>query len=416
MVQTLNLVDPQAFADGPPHDFFDLVRREDPLYRIDDPRYGTLWNLTRLSDIRKVSANNTLFSSAGGVMYPLAPPQGAPFQNNMIYHNGARHNRLRNLVQGALTPRVVAQFDGWIRDVCVQIVARVKELKSFDVIPVIAAELPAQVISSLLGIPEEDRDKLLKWAVDVFGRMDPEVGFAGYLAARQEAGAYAIGLRDLKLRRPAADLATEMLSAAPKGEPITDGEYQETIFLIMLAGFETTHTLIAQSLLLMAQNPDVQRQVDDAPIDSLRNVLDELLRYVSPVMHMARTATDDVEMHGKTIRKGDHVLTWFTAANRDPEAHVDPHRFDANRASAKAHMAFGGGGIHYCVGASLAKLEVEILLQEFRKAGIRLELDGTPQRAVDVAINALRKLPMRLAGTSASLPDGRPSIAGRGEG
>jgi cholest-4-en-3-one 26-monooxygenase len=397
MVEALNLVDPRSFADGPPHAFFDIIRREDPLHRIDDPKYGTIWNLTRHQDIRRVSANNALFSSGEGVMYPLYKPEGERAQNNMLLHNGAQHSRLRGLVQGALTPRIVAQFDHWIREICVRIIADIKRAGQLDAVPAIAAELPAQVISSILGIPDEDRGKLLKWAVELFGRIDPEIGFERALAARNRVEEYALHLRDMKRSNPQVDLATELLSAAPKGEPITEGEYRETVLLIMVAGFETTHTLIAQTLWLMARDEDARRQIESPADGNLSPVLEELLRYVSPVMHMARTATEEVEMHGKTIRVGDRVLMWYTAANRDPEVFADPHRFNAAREAAKPHMGFGGGGIHFCVGAPLAKLEVDILLQELAKAGIRLELDGTPQRSVDVAINALRKLPMRLS-------------------
>jgi len=396
MMQALNLVDPQSFVDGPPHAFFDLIRKEDPAYRIDDPNCGTLWNLTRYADIRKISANNELFSSECGVLYPLVREEGEQFDNQMLFHSGARHARLRGMVQGALTPRVVAQFDHWIREICVRIVGDIQERGRFDAIPLIAAELPAQVISSVLGIPDEDRGNLLKWAVAIFGRVDPEIGFEGFFQARGQVLAYALELRELKRANPAADLATELISAAPDGEPINDAEYAHLLFLLMLAGFETTHTLIAQSLLLMAQDPDARQQIESTPISDHRRVLDELLRFTSPVMHMARMATQDTELHGKKIMAGDKLMMWYTAANRDPEIHPDPHCFDVNRKSAIGHMAFGGGGIHYCLGASLAKLEVDILLQEFRKANIRLELDGAPQRSVDVSINALRRLPMKL--------------------
>jgi cholest-4-en-3-one 26-monooxygenase len=395
-VQPLNLVDPKVFANGPPHAFFDLIRREDPAYRIDDPHFGTLWSLTRQADIRKVSANNALYSSRNGIMYPMVNETGPRYENQLLFHSGARHSRLRGLVAGALTPRVVARFDPWIREICVRIVREIKEKGRFDAIPAIAAELPAQVISSVLGIPEEDRGRILNWAVNVFGRLDPEIGVEGFMAAREAAENYALSLRELKIREPGVDMATELLAAAPQDQPITEGEYQQMVFTIMLAGFETTHTLIAQSLLLMAQDEDARRQVDSASTQDLRAVLDELLRFTSPVMHMSRVATEDFELHGKKIRAGDYLLMWYTAANRDPEVYADPHRFDLSR-NAKSHMAFGGGGIHFCVGAALARLEVDILLQEFRKSNIRLELDGTPKRSVDVAINAMRKLPMRLA-------------------
>lgn len=397
MNAALNLVDPRTFVDGPPHAFFDQIRTDDPAYLIEDPVYGRLWSLTRYADIRKISADNVTYTSSAGVMYPLIRETGPRFENQMLFHAGPRHTRLRGMVQSALTPRVVSQFDKWIREICVRIVADIKAAGRFDAIPMIAAELPAQVIASLLGIPDEHRGNLLKWAVDVFGRMDPDIGPAGYLKAREAAEAYALELRDMKRRSPQADLATELLVAGPEGEPITDGEYQELVFTIMLAGFETTHTLIAQTLLLMATDDSARQQIQSAPSDQLKPVLEELLRFVSPVMHMVRTATIDFELHGKTIRKGDGLLLWYTAANRDPEIHADPHRFDVTRKTAQVHMGFGGGGIHFCVGAHLARLEVDILLQEFRKAGITLELDGKVQRSIDVAINAIRKLPMRVA-------------------
>src|SRR6185312_8594468 len=121
---------------------------------------------------RKISANNELFSSECGVLYPLVREEGEQFDNQMLFHSGARHARLRGMVQGALTPRVVAQFDHWIREICVRIVGDIQERGRFDAIPLIAAELPAQVISSVLGIPDEDRGNLLKWAVAIFGRVD----------------------------------------------------------------------------------------------------------------------------------------------------------------------------------------------------------------------------------------------------
>ncbi|MCS3835697.1 cholest-4-en-3-one 26-monooxygenase [Pseudomonas sp. JAI111] len=389
----LDLVDPATFAEGPPHTYFDYLRAQDPCHLQDDPRGGKLWSLTRHADIRALSMDKERFTSAFGFLYPNVPA-GTRGEDNLMFTDGPRHARLRSFLAGSFSPRVVAQFDHWIREICVAIVSKVKTVGSFDAIAEIAAELPAQVIASILGVPNEDRHNIVTWATALFGRMDPEIGIQGYMAARTQVEAYALELRELKRKQPGADMATELMLATAADGPITDGEYQQSVYSLMIAGFETTHTLIAQSLLLMASDPDVQRQVDEAPRESLREVIDEFLRVVSPVNHMGRTALQDVEIHGKQIKKGDFVMMWYAAGNRDPEVYQDPHRYNYRR-DRKGHIAFGGGGAHFCIGAHLARLEVEILLDEFRKAGLKLELDGAPQRAIDVAINAIRRLPMK---------------------
>ncbi len=396
-VADLDLVSTATFADGPPHAYFDYLRGEDPVHLQDNPLGGRLWSLTRHADVRAMSRDTERFTSERGFMFPNHVEPGSRTYDNLMFHTGGRHQRLRGFVADAFSPRVVVRFDHWIREICVRIVREVREAGRFDAIPMIAAELPAQVVASILGVPEEDRSRILAWATGVFGRLDPEIGPSGYFAARAESEGYALELREMKRGRPQADMATELMAAVGEGGPITDGEYQQSVFSLMLAGFETTHTLIAQSLLLMATDDDARRQIEEAPPEAARDVLEELLRMVTPVNAMGRTATQDLEIHGRRIAEGDFVLMWYTAANRDPAVYENPHRFDYRRPK-KGNVAFGGGGPHFCVGAHLARLEVLILLEELRKAGLRLELDGVPTRAVDVSINALRKLPMRVAG------------------
>jgi cholest-4-en-3-one 26-monooxygenase len=394
----LSLVDPATFAEGTPHDYFDHLRREDPCKYDADPRGDRgLWGLTRYADIRAVSMDKVRFTSSNGFLYPSRAQGGSRTHDNIMYNDGPRHERLRGFVAGAFTPRVVAQFDHWIREICVDIVRDVNAAGSFDAIPMIAAELPAQVVASILGVPDEQRHNILKWATGLFGRLDPEIGFEGAYAAQTASEDYAFELREIKRSHPGEDMATALIGVEGPGGPITDGEYQQAIFALMLAGFETTHTLIAQSLLLMATNNDVMEQVYAARPEASRDLIEEFLRVVSPVRNMGRTALEDLEIHGKKIAKGDFVMMWYAAGNRDPSVFDEPHRYDYRRQK-KGHMGFGGGGPHFCVGAHLARLEVEILIDEFKKAGLRLELDGAPQRAIDVGINALRKLPMRVKG------------------
>jgi len=405
VVADLDLLDPANYTEGPPHDYFDHLRRNDPCHEMTSPYGARFWALTRAADIRAVSLDQQQFTSTEGFLYPaaLASAVVAAGQDNkrfndmrrtnMMWHDGAGHERLRGFLASAFSPRVVARFEHWIREICVRIVQEVLEAKRFDAIPMIAAELPAQVVASVLGVPEPDRHRIVSWANAMFGRMDPEIGFEGAMKAHVDLDEYLYKLHDIKQREPAADMATELLAANHNGDPILLDEYIESCLLILIAGFETTHTLIAQSLLTMATNEDARAQVETGP---LKVVIDELLRFTSPVMHMGRTAKQDVELHGKTIRKGDFVMLWYTAANRDPELYEDPHTFNIARPR-RGHAGFGAGGPHFCIGSHLAKLEVEILFEEFRKAGLRLELDGEWRHAVTVSINAISRLPMRVA-------------------
>lgn len=390
-----DLLNAKTFQDGPPHAIFDHLRQTDPVYGQPDPiNGGTVWSLTRFADLRAVSGDVGTFSIAKGHQYPTPRVYAANMGENIMFNDPPRHTRLRSFGTKAFSPSVVSRFDGWIREICVSIVENIARQDAIDMVPMIAAELPGQVIASIMGVPDADRRHLIGWASDIFGRLDPEIGLDAAMEAVSTVRAYAVDLIAQKRRNPAIDMTSELLGASHDGVPIMEGELVEMVMSLILAGFETTHTLIAQSLTLIAQDPDVRAQVDAAPADKFTPVVEEMLRYCSPVMHMARTATRDVELHGKSIAAGDTVIMWYTAANRDPEVFPEPHQFDAQRGK-RNHLAFGAGGPHFCLGNHLARLEVEILFQEMRKHNLRLELDGEPRRAARIFINALRSVPMR---------------------
>jgi cholest-4-en-3-one 26-monooxygenase len=391
-----NLLDPATFSNGPPHGLFDKLRNESPVYPQANP-FGnnTIWSLTRFADIRTVGTDGAHFSIQQGHQFPTPPKHAAMMRDNIMFNDPPRHTRLRSFAAKAFSPPVVARFDEWIRSLVIEILDTVSRRERIDMVPMIAAELPGQVICSIMGVPDADRHNLIGWATDIFGRLDPEIGMEKSTAATMTVKDYASTLRALKERDPGVDMTTELLSASYDGKPITDSEFIEMVMALTLAGFETTHTLIAQGLTLIAQDDDVRRQVEEATAEEMGAVTEEMLRYVSPVMHMARTATHDVELHGKTIAAGDQVLMWYTAANRDPAMFDNPHQFIGKRGR-RNHAAFGGGGPHFCLGNHLARLEGEILFDEMRKRGIRLTLDGEPQRATGIFINALRSVPMRV--------------------
>ena len=389
-----SLIDHRTFAEGPPHALFDELRREDPVHGEPNPLGGTVWSLTRYDDIREISVNPKGFSSAEGMHYPNLREHAKYKRDNIMYCDPPQHTRLRGFAAKAFSPAVVARFEGWIRELCVKIVDDVIAQDKIDAIPSIASELPGQVIATVMGVPPSDRWLIVKWANDIFGRMDPAIGVERSIAAVKECEAYALELRERKSKEPDTDMATELTNASRAGEGITDREYCEMVSSLIVAGYETTHTLIAQSLVLMSDDDRVRAQIETADRAALSAGVEEFLRYTCPVMHMGRTATEDVELRGKQIKAGDFVLMWYAAGNRDPEAFSDPHMFKLGR-ERRDHLAFGRG-THFCLGNHLARLEVEILLDEMNKRGLRLECEGRPTGSPGVFINALRKVPMRV--------------------
>ncbi|HEX2493947.1 MAG TPA: cytochrome P450, partial [Steroidobacter sp.] len=384
-----------TFADGPPHVIFDELRNERPVYGQPNPFGGTAWSLTRYADVRMVATDSERFTSTQGMHYPNLRDHAKHKVDNIMFNDPPRHTRLRTFAAKAFSAPVVRRFDGWIREMCTEIIDNVFEEQRLDIIPVIASALPGQVIAKVMGVPDHERHLIVKWANTIFGRLDPSIGIEKSIAAVKECEAYAFELRERKLKEPGTDMATELAHASRGGADITDREYSEMVSSLIIAGYETTHTLIAQSLVLIAKDPEVRRQVETAADGQMAPVVEELLRYVCPVMHMGRTAKQDLVLNGQEIAAGDFALMWFTAANRDPVVFEDPHRFFVARPR-HPHASFGAGGPHICLGAHLARLEGQILLEEMNRRNLRLELDGEIERSVGNFINALRKAPMRV--------------------
>ncbi|ONH22898.1 hypothetical protein BL253_34430 [Pseudofrankia asymbiotica] len=396
---TVDLSDPVTFEGGVPHGFFDQLRRSSPVYwnpTTSGAPAGGFWALTRHADVSAVSRDTATFTSTEGMHYPTNPAEIPGMRDNVMFNDPPRHTRIRALASRGFSPRVVARFEDWVRERVRLILDSLPADEAFDAVPLIAAELPAQVIASVMGAPEEDRHRIVRWASDIFAREQPG-GFERAQAALGQVFAYADELREVKRRNPAADMITELADTEHDGVPITDNEYRQFVMSLLIAGFETTHTLIGQSLRLMIEDPEIDEQVRTAvaTVGSQRPV-EEFLRYVTPAMQMARVARVDTVVGGTTIKAGEMAVMWYVAANRDPEVFPDPHRFDVSRRLA-AHTSFGAGGAHFCIGNHLARLEGRVLLDEIVQRDLRFRPAGTPKRGHTVFINALVELPVALA-------------------
>jgi cytochrome P450 len=393
---TVNLADPATFHDAVPHEEFARLRREEPVHWTPTP-FGTasggFWSLTRFGDIASASRDPATFSNRLGPNFPYVPAEAERMGDNIMFNDPPEHGKLRRLVSFAFTPRMVSRFSGWIEERVNLIVDDLHTREACDYVPLVAVELPAQVICSVMGVPDDKRGQVVDWANKIFGRQDPEVGIEIAVRAIHDVMGYALELRDSSARDTEGNMISELAAVERDGVKITDAQYQQMVMSLLIAGFETTHTLIGQSMRMILEEPRLEAQTRAAvAAGETRAAVDEFLRLVTPAMNMGRHTTRDVELHGTTIKKGDTVLMWFVSGNRDDAVFENPNAFDPSRT--QNHQSFGAGGPHYCVGSHLARLEVEILLDQLFTRGPKIRLAGEPERGWSVSINQLRSLPV----------------------
>ena len=392
-----DLTDPAAYVDGPPIDYFTRLRNTEPVAWFPSDRYPPgFWVVTKYADVIAVERDVKTFSSARGGALLDDQSQGTELM--MLNQDPPQHTRLRNLVARGFTPKVIKGMEPHIREAARRIVDEVETRDDVvDFVPHFAAELPLVVIAELLGIPYEDRHKVFEWSNRLIGASDPEYGADGYEGGQQAAAElymYAQALADSRRARPLDDIVTTLVTAELDGEKLSDIEFNVFVLLLAVAGNETTRNLISGGMLALMQHPEQRERLlaDGALLDT---AVDEMLRYVSPVMYFRRTALADSEIRGVPIRAGDKVTVWYGSANRDEEVFADPHTFDVGR-SPNEHIAFGGRGPHYCLGASLAKMEIRVMFEEILGRLPNMQLAGEPERLQSILINGIKHLPVRL--------------------
>lgn len=392
--QIPNLASQDTFVAGVPHEAFDAIRAMPGLYWQPAER-GTLnggfWAVTRAKDIAAIESDPATFTSNHGPYFPL--PGKNP--ENILWNDPPKHGELRRGVAKTFGPRVVANFDGWVRPIVVEALDAYIAKGGGDFVPDVAAMIPSRVMARVIGVPRSEELRVVKWTFDIFAAMQVPDGGKTFWTVNNPIRDYMWELRAAKLREPADDMATALAQAHERGE-LTEGEYRSFTSVLLLAGFETTHTAMAQAMRMIVEDEAIARMTDEAVAGGKTDALgDEFLRFITPAMNMGRVATRDLEISGTKVREGDLMQLYFVAANRDPELFEEPHRFNPARAQ-KNHMAFGGG-CHACLGAPLAKLELRIFFEEMHRRGIRLRADGEPRRGRNTMINQLLSLPLTVA-------------------
>jgi cholest-4-en-3-one 26-monooxygenase len=268
-----------------------------------------------------------------------------------------------------------------------------------DFVVDVAAELPLEVIAELLGVPREDRHKLFQWSNRMVGSDDPEYQVAedAVTEAQIEMFMYAQALAAERRAQPRADIVTTLLEAEIEGDQLTEMDFNLFFMLLSVAGNETTRNAIAHGMNAFLEHPDQWELLVSDPGRHIAGAVEEILRWASPVMYFRRNATRDITLGGQSIKAGDKISLWYISANRDESVFDEPFRFDITR-DPNPHIAFGGGGPHFCLGAQLARLEIRLLFEELARRVPRLEALGAPDRLRSNFIGGIKHLPVRLAG------------------
>jgi cytochrome P450 len=389
----LDLLSPASFASGQPHDEFKRLRDEAPVSWHPERDGPGFWALTRYDDVKAVGRDPSTFSSEPTVM--IADDTGIELGDHkmMLMSDPPYHTRLRRIVNHEFTPKASERLRPRIEALCRDIVDAVIERGECDFVTDIAGEIPSYVIADVLGIPLDDGRRLYHLTETIHAAPESQPEGAG-LGAVLEMFNYAHEVATQKRARPGDDLSTTILQAEIDGRPVDDIDFNLFFLLLIDAGGDTTRNLLGGGLLALFEHSDERARLE-ADLDGLLpTAVEEMLRWVSPVIHMRRRATRPVTLHGVDIAEGDKVVMYYGAANRDDRAFVAADRFDVGRRP-NDHLAFGGGGPHFCLGAHLARVEVQAMLREVLTRLHGLEPAGPVEWLPSNFISGPKHLPVR---------------------
>lgn len=398
----VDLLDLDGFVAGRHHAMFATLRAEDPVHWSDEPDGPGFWSVTKHDDLQVVNRDTTTFSSqlGGTQLKDHDPDQAFDTRGVLLLDSDPPiHTRYRRLVNKGFTPRMIGMLDQHLHYRAELIVDQVIERGECEFVTDLAAELPLQAIADIMGVPQEDRRLMFEWSNAMIGSQDPEYQDPDNpdkpLQAAAEIFAYSNNLAIQRRQDPRDDIVTTLLNAEIEGERLSELEFDMFMLLLTVAGNETTRNATSAGMWALLQHPEqfakLQANAEDEVYVS--TAIDEILRWATPVMHFRRTATADAEIRGREIRAGDKVLIWHISANRDEDVFDDPFVFDLERRP-NEHVAFGGGGAHYCLGASLAKLELEIIFTEVLTRMAGLSAAGPAEMLRSNFIGGVKHLPV----------------------
>ncbi|GAB2749196.1 cytochrome P450 [Amycolatopsis magusensis] len=384
-----DFTDPDLYAERVPMEEFAALRRTAPVWWNAQPHNlagfsdDGYWVVSRLEDVKAVSRNDKVFSSrekTAIIRFDESMTQETIEANRLVLLNmdAPQHTKLRRIVQKGFTPRSISKLEDALRERAQRIVAEAKKKGSGDFVTDVACELPLQAIAELIGIPQQDRLKIFDWSNQMVAYDDPEYEIEP-IAASTELIGYAWHMAEERRKCPMDDIVTTLIDADVDGEALASDEFGFFVLLLAVAGNETTRNAITHGMKAFLDHPDQweifrERRPNTAP--------DEIVRWATPVTAFQRTAMEDTELGGQQIRKGDRVGLFYGSANFDPDAFDSPEKFDILRED-NPHVGFGGTGAHYCIGANLARLEIDLIFK-----AIAEEMPGIRELAPPVRLRS----------------------------
>lgn len=397
--------DPAAYADPVTwHESARRLREQAPVAKISLPEYQDFFAITRHADVMEVERNPKVFTNAPAPTlasrseYEARDPNAVPAVNTLIQMDGDVHKEHRLIVNDWFKPANVAVMTSRVEELARQFVDRMEAMGGrCDFANDIAMHYPLQVILSILGLPEEDHQKMLKLTQELFGAEDPDIGRAGedssVLAVMMDFVSYFTGLASDRRSHPTDDLASVIANAELHGAPLPDMDVMGFYLIVATAGHDTTSNSIAGGMLALLEHPDQMALLRSDP-SLIDHAADELIRYVTPVKHFIRTCQSPYTVGGVDLVPGDVALLSFASANRDETVFERPFDLDVRRANASSHLAFGFGR-HFCLGAHLARLEIRAFFRELLGRLESIELDGDPTFVQSSLVSGPKTLPVR---------------------
>jgi len=373
MTGGIDLYSPASYANGHPAGQYAWLRDNDPVHWHPEPDGPGFWAVTRHEDVKALSRDTALFSSRPTIMIDDRSAMDLGDHTMMLTMDPPRHTQYRKLVAPRFLRRAVSALRPEIERLAAEIVDGVADRDEFDLVEDVAGLLPSYVIAEMLGIPRQDGVELYRLTETIHADPASQPEGAG-VAAVFEMFSYAAGVWNAKRAHPGDDLASALVTAEVDGHRLDETDFNLFFLLLIDAGGDTTRNLVAGGMDALFEHPG-ERERLTADLELLPTAIEEMLRWTSPVIYMRRTATADTELGGRQIEAGQKVVLYYGAANRDPRAFGEPERFDVTRAP-NDHVAFGGGGQHFCLGAQVARVEIETMfrqlltrLPDLRKAG-----------------------------------------------
>ncbi|MDE0882210.1 MAG: cytochrome P450 [Myxococcota bacterium] len=394
-IDEIDLYDLDAWSERVLHEELAILRAQSPIHLNAMPNATPFWAITKADHVIEMSKNPKDFSTwrGGTTLDDYGEEDIGAIRQLLINMDPPQHSKFRKLVSRGFTPRMVRLMESRIRDDISEILDRVLPLGEIDFVTAIAAELPLRVICRLVGIPDSDFHLIFDWSNRLIGFDDPEfqTSIEDSRIAAMEMWQYAQELLDGRGGRRSEDLISVLMNAEVDGEAVTEAEFNGFFLLLSVAGNETTRNAISAGLLAMLENPEQwQKLVDDPSLAS--SATEEILRWSTPVIYMRRTCTRDLNFHGVEMKENDKLALFYTSANRDEERFEDAHVFDITR-SPNEHLAFGVGE-HFCLGASLARLEITLLFEALAERLTDVQLNGEVRRLRSNFIAGIKTLPI----------------------